>query len=75
MKLPSAYIQASCQYKEYQQKYKKKTPMVQLLQFLTNKFHGICHFLSKNSDHFAWQLSVQVSPAFARRQYGFATQQ
>jgi len=23
--------------------------MVQLLQFLTNKFHGICHFLSKNS--------------------------
>jgi hypothetical protein len=28
---------------------KKQFPTVKLLQFLTNKFQGICHFHSKNS--------------------------
>lgn len=52
-------------------KEKKKTPIV---KFLTNKVHGICHFLSKNSAILHGNFQC-VLPAFARRQYGCATQQ
>jgi len=36
---------------------------MELLQFLANKFHGICHFLSKNSAVGLTVATLQVIPA------------
>jgi hypothetical protein len=49
MKLPVLILRHFANIKSNNKNIKKQFPTIKLLQFLTNKFQGICHFCSKNS--------------------------